>query len=423
LEQVSFSWFVYVIMLAMIAATRFHKSIIAMTAGVVFLTSKYIGVSDICSASLINLDFVITLIGMSIFASFIKKAGLFQFLVLKGIRKSEWNLKRLIRNVCFVILLLSGFFCDRTAVVLIFPIIAFIFDALNVEFNPALLGILNSAAIGGTLLSISGAEVMIVSAATGMDFLTYFLNITPAVLMSFFISTWVLNAVHVKSSIDTTSVSLIKFKEDMAIRDPKLFSMLILIIAFTLIMLFFSGTTGISNSVIIISGSILLFLLIDVAPDRVLSDIKLNLFFYILGLQVVAAAFVKYKIYESISVYISALFDVSGFLFAALLMAVSALTSLVFGRLTMTFFFIPVISGLKISSHDLTPLYAAFVLGISFSRAPTMLREMPKVLKDTHIEDKNVWSHYFSFIRDSLLIYAANLAWFFVYLYIRYYHN
>jgi len=410
-------------MLAMIAATRFHKSIIAMTAGVVFLTSKYIGVSDICSASLINLDFVITLIGMSIFASFIKKAGLFQFLVLKGIRKSEWNLKRLIRNVCFVILLLSGFFCDRTAVVLIFPIIAFIFDALNVEFNPALLGILNSAAIGGTLLSISGAEVMIVSAATGMDFLTYFLNITPAVLMSFFISTWVLNAVHVKSSIDTTSVSLIKFKEDMAIRDPKLFSMLILIIAFTLIMLFFSGTTGISNSVIIISGSILLFLLIDVAPDRVLSDIKLNLFFYILGLQVVAAAFVKYKIYESISVYISALFDVSGFLFAALLMAVSALTSLVFGRLTMTFFFIPVISGLKISSHDLTPLYAAFVLGISFSRAPTMLREMPKVLKDTHIEDKNVWSHYFSFIRDSLLIYAANLAWFFVYLYIRYYHN
>ena len=423
MEQVSFSWFVYVIMLAMIAATRFHKSIIAMTAGVVFLTSKYIGVSDICSASLINLDFVITLIGMSIFASFIKKAGLFQFLVLKGIRKSEWNLKRLIRNVCFVILLLSGFFCDRTAVVLIFPIIAFIFDALNVEFNPALLGILNSAAIGGTLLSISGAEVMIVSAATGMDFLTYFLNITPAVLMSFFISTWVLNAVHVKSSIDTTSVSLIKFKEDMAIRDPKLFSMLILIIAFTLIMLFFSGTTGISNSVIIISGSILLFLLIDVAPDRVLSDIKLNLFFYILGLQVVAAAFVKYKIYESISVYISALFDVSGFLFAALLMAVSALTSLVFGRLTMTFFFIPVISGLKISSHDLTPLYAAFVLGISFSRAPTMLREMPKVLKDTHIEDKNVWSHYFSFIRDSLLIYAANLAWFFVYLYIRYYHN
>lgn len=421
MEQVSFSWFVYIIMLFMIAATRFHKSIIAMTAGVVFLTSKYISIPDVCLASLINLDFVITLIGMSIFASFMKRSGLFQFLVLKGVRKSEWSLGKLIRNVCFVILLLSGFFCDRTSVVLIFPIIAFIFEALNVEFNPALIGILNSAAAGGTLLSISGAEVMIVSTATGIDFLTYLINITPAILVSFFISVWVLQAVHVKSPIDTSSVSLIKFNEDMAIRDEGLFSKLVMIIAFTLIMLLFSGMTGISNSVIVISGAILLFLLIDVAPDSVLSDIKLNLFFYILGLQIVSAAFSKYKIYDAAAAVIRAYVDVGGFLFAILLMTVAALTSLFFGRLTMAFFFIPVIACLK--SANPMPLYTAFVLGISFSRAPTMLREIPKILKDTHIEDKNVWAHYFSFIRDSLLVYAASLAWFFVYIYLRFYRN
>lgn len=411
-------------MLVMIAGTKYHKSVIAMSAGVLFLTSRYLNIADLSDFSILNLDFVVTFVAMSIFASFMRISGIFQFLVLKAVKKSEWNLKKLIRNSSFVMLGLAAFFCDRVAVVSIFPIIAFIFDALNVEFNPALLGFLNAAGIGGTLLSISGAEVILIGSAAKIDFLYYFINVTPAIFVAFLISIVIINKIHVKYEIDTSSVSVVKFKEEMSIRDNSLFSKLILIIVFTAVMLFLSSIIGISNSVIILSGATLLFLMIDIAPDKILSDVKLNLFFYIFGLHIVSAAFFKYHIYENVAAFIFSYLSFNPYLICILILISGLLFSIIFGRLPAAFFFIPVISCFSSVSKDLNimPFYVSFIFSITFSRAPTMLREIPKVLKNTHIDEKKVWTHFLEFIKDSILIYILSIFWFAVYIYLRYYY-
>ncbi|HOD41136.1 MAG TPA: hypothetical protein PKL57_11305, partial [Candidatus Wallbacteria bacterium] len=77
MEQVSFSWLVYIIMLIMIAASKLHKSVIAITAGVIFFISRYVTVADVSKYSLINLDFIVMIAGMSIIASFMKHSGIF----------------------------------------------------------------------------------------------------------------------------------------------------------------------------------------------------------------------------------------------------------------------------------------------------------------------------------------------------------
>jgi len=404
-------------MLVLIAVSRLHKSVITMTAGVVFLTSRYVSISDISKLSIINLDFILILLGMSIFASFMKRSGMFQFMVLKAVRMSGWSMKKLIINISVIIVMLSALFCDRASVTLIFPIVAFIFDALNVEFNPVLLGILNSASIGGVLLTISGIEVMLVSTVANIGFLDYLINITPAILVSFIIQLVVLNYFHVKGDVDTSTVSMIKFNEEMALRGPNIFSKLMFIMVATLFLLGFSGIIGISDSAIVLTGSVLLFLMIDIPPDQILSDIKLNMFFYIIGLQIVAVAFTKFHIYETASLSILSYFDGHGFLLSLIILFTGSLLSIFFGRLSMTFFYVPLILCMPASQVNVFPLYAAFIMSMTFARAPTMLREIPKVLKNTHIEEKNVWNHYTNFLKDSSIVYLLNFIWLAIYIY------
>jgi|GEM_PF-3830332 len=422
MEQFSFSWLVYIVMLLMIAFSKLHKSVITMSAGVIFFISRYVTIADVANYNMINLDFILSILGMSIIASFMKYSGFFQFLVLKAVRISDWNYKKLVRNICVVILILSSFFCDRIAVVLIFPIVAFIYDSLNLEFNNTIIGILNSASIGGTMLAISGAEVMLVATFANISFLEYFMNITPALLVAFFIyMIFVQKNAGAEELIDTTTVSIIKFNEDMALAGPNLFSKLLLVMLSTILILFFSAIMGLSDSVIIITGSILLFLVIELPPDKILKEIKLNLYLYILGLQIVSTAFYKYHIYEVMAAHIVKAFALNGYYISILILASGFVLSIVFGRLSMTFLYIPIISIFGTMGLATMPLYSAFVFSMTFARAPTMMREIPKVLKNTHIEEKRVWEHNVKLLKDSALMYITCFLWFAFYLYVKFY--
>jgi len=424
LEQVSFSWLVYIIMLIMIAVSRMHKSVIAMSAGVIFFISRYVTAGDVTKYSLINLDFIIIITGMSIIASFMKHSGIFQFLVLKAVRKSEWKPDLLTRNICVVILALSAFFCDRIAVVLMFPIVAFIFDSLDLEFNNTIMGALNSASIGGVLLSISGAEVILISTVAGISFIDYLYFITPALVIVFVLYILYMHFFmqdNSNASINTSDIALIKFNEEMAISGPNLFSKLLFILILTITLLCFSMISGLSDPVIIITGAILLFLTIELEPDIVLKEIKLNIFFYILGLQIVAAAFYKYHIYDTLAEQLIILFGFNGFYICVFILISGALLSLAFGRLSMSFLFIPVISILVKLGLQPVALYSSFIFSMAFARSPTMLREIPKVLKNTHIEEKRVWEHYFKLFKETAAIYLLCFIWFVIYVYLRFF--
>lgn len=414
-------------MLVMIAASKLHKSVIAMTAGVIFFISRYITVADVAKFSIINLDFIITITGMSIIASFMKHSGIFQFLVLRAVRRSEWDRGLLTRNICIVVLMLSAFYCDRIAVVLMFPIVAFIFDSLNIELNNTIMGALNSASLGGVLLSVSGAEVILISTAANISFIEYLSFITPALLVVFFIYISYLqyftDAKDKKGDEVPENVSMIKFNEDMAISGPNLFSKLVLVLLSTISLLCFSSIAGLSDSVIIITGASLLFLTIELSPDKVLREIKLNIFFYILGLQIVATAFYKYHIYEMIAGQITELLGSNGFYACVLILISGAALSLAFGRLSMTFLFLPVISLLVKNGFQAMPLYSSFIFSMAFARSPTMLREIPKVLKNTHIEESRVWEHYFNLFKENVFIYFLCFVWFVLYVYFRFFYN
>mgnify|MGYP003815990313 CR=1 FL=1 len=413
-------------MLIMIAASKLHKSVIAITAGVIFFISRYVTVADVSKYSLINLDFIVMIAGMSIIASFMKHSGIFQFLVLKAVRKSGWNCDLLSRNICVVILLLSAFFCDRIAVVLMFPIVAFIFDSLNLELNNTIMGALNSASIGGVLLSISGAEVILISTAAKISFTEYLTFITPALFVVFIIYIFYMQIFmggENRIDAENTNFSIIKFNEEMAILGPNLFSKLLLILISTITILCFSSIMGLSDSVIIITGAALLFLTIELSPDKVLKEIKLNIFFYILGLQIVAAAFYKYHIYDTIALQLTEVFGHNGFYVCIFILVSGAVLSLAFGRLSMTFLFLPVISILTGMGFQAMPLYSSFIFSMAFARSPTMLREIPKVLKNTHIEEKNVWEHYSKLFKKTAVVYFMCFAWFVLYVYLRFFYN
>ncbi len=408
----------------MIAISRMHKSIIAMSAGVIFFISRYVTIDDVAKFSIINFDFIITITGMSIIASFMKHSGVFQFLILKAVRKSGWEGNLLTKNVCIVILILSALFCDRIAIVLMFPIIAFIFDSLDLEFNNTIMGALNSASIGGILFSISGAEVILISTAAKINFIDYLTYITPALIAVFIIYLFYMKYFMLKEShndINNSDLSLIKFNEEMAIAGPNLFSKLVLILLSTIILLCFSKISGLSDPVVIITGAILLFLTIELEPDKVLKEIKLNIFFYILGLQIVATAFYKYHIYEDIAGRIIEISTSNGFYACVLILLSGAVLSLAFGRLSMSFLFIPLISILIKHGMQPMPLYSSFIFSMTFARSPTMLREIPKVLKNTHIEEKRVWEHYFKLFKETAAVYILCFAWFVLYVYLRFF--
>ena len=164
----------------------------------------------------VDLDTILLLMCMMIIVGILSKTGIFQYLASKLTSRFYLHPVILVSILSGFTALTSAFIDNVTTVLLVTPVALTIFTELGIDPRPVLLAIIFSSNIGGTATLIGDPPNIIIGTVARLGFMSFIKNLTPIVVISFFIfllifklmnRTWIRNYIDVVNKKRNIAIS------------------------------------------------------------------------------------------------------------------------------------------------------------------------------------------------------------------------
>ena len=143
-----------------------------------------VGLKVLSGHEAIDLEVIFLLTGMMIIANTMASTGAFCWMAIRAAKAGNGDPLRVTILLCAITAVGSAFLGNVTTVVLIAPVTLVVSDTLGVKAVPLLIAEVPASNIGGTATLIGDPPNILIATHADIDFVTFFLNVGPASILS-----------------------------------------------------------------------------------------------------------------------------------------------------------------------------------------------------------------------------------------------
>ncbi|MEV0272648.1 ArsB/NhaD family transporter [Hamadaea sp. NPDC050747] len=373
----------------------------------------------------IDWNVIFLLIGMMLIVAVLRRTGLFEYLAIWAVKRARGRPYPVMVILVLITGVASAGLDNVTTVLLVAPVTLFVCDRLGLPAAPFLIAEVMASNIGGTATLIGDPPNIIIASRSGLTFTEFLSVLAPivVVLLVVFLALcrWLFRDAFRADSSRVASVMAMRERE--AIRDPRLLTVSLAVLAVVLAAFLLHSVLHLEPSVVAIVGGLILLAASRLDPDEVARDVEWHTLIFFAGLFVMVGALVNTGVIDTVSQ--AATDAVEGRLWGAtmLLLWASAALSAVIDNIPYVATMSPIVADLV--HADGTPrgnvLWWALALGADLGGNATAIGASANVVMLGIAERSGKPISFWQFTKYGLIVTVITVAVCVPYLYLRFF--
>ncbi|NUO59143.1 MAG: ArsB/NhaD family transporter [Hamadaea sp.] len=373
----------------------------------------------------IDWNVIFLLIGMMLIVAVLRRTGLFEYLAIWAVKRARGRPYPVMVILVLITGVASAGLDNVTTVLLVAPVTLFVCDRLGLPAAPFLIAEVMASNIGGTATLIGDPPNIIIASRSGLTFTEFLSVLAPivVVLLVVFLALcrWLFRDAFRADSSRVASVMAMRERE--AIRDPRLLTVSLAVLAVVLAAFLLHSVLHLEPSVVAIVGGLILLAASRLDPDEVARDVEWHTLIFFAGLFVMVGALVNTGVVDTVSQ--AATDAVEGRLWGAtmLLLWASAALSAVIDNIPYVATMSPIVADLV--HADGTPrgnvLWWALALGADLGGNATAIGASANVVMLGIAERSGKPISFWQFTKYGLIVTVITVAVCVPYLYLRFF--
>ena len=416
---------IFILMYVVIVSEKIHRTVAAMLGAVLMML---VGIMDQDTA-LHHVDFntLGLLVGMMVLVGVTSHTGLFDYVAIKAAKVAKAEPRRIMVYLGIITAVFSGFLDNVTTVLLMVPVTFSITRKLHLNPMPFLLTQIIASNVGGTATLIGDPpNIMIGSAVKELTFMMFIENLAPIAIIDLIVVIILMEFIY-KKGLHTTpelKAELMKMDEKKALKDRKLLSRSLFVLALVILGFFTHSLIHIESSLIALSGGFLLLLLAGGSHHLVettMKSVEWATIFFFIGLFIAVGGLIETGIISDLAKEAVALTGGDVTATSLLVLWLSAIVSSVLDNVPFVATMIPLIQNMgAMGVSNLEPVWWSLALGACLGGNGTLVGASANLIIAGLAAERGVKITFINYFKIGFPIMLLTIALSTVYVYIRY---
>jgi Na+/H+ antiporter NhaD/arsenite permease-like protein len=366
---------IFVAIYALIVSEKIHRTLAALLGASLVILLRLVDQEEAFAA--VDFNVIFLLAGMMIIANVMAKTGVFQWIAVEAVRRTQGRPYRLLVLTSVITAVVSAFLDNVTTVVLLTPITFFVAQRLGTSPVPFLISQVLASNIGGCATLIGDPPNIIIGSQMGKDFNDFLINLGPvsaaALVVYLVMARWLFRD-ELRAAVSALEPEDIErlVAEERKITDVPLMRISLSVMAFTILGFLLSRPLGLEGATIAMTGAVVLMIAARQDVHEILNTVEWPTLFFFVGLFILVGAVVKTGIISDLATGLLALTGGRTDVAALAVLWMSGVISAIVDNIPYTVTMVPLIQELG-QTVDKEPLIWALALGANLGGNATIV--------------------------------------------------
>jgi Na+/H+ antiporter NhaD/arsenite permease-like protein len=378
---------IFVLSLVLIFSEKMHRSITAITGGVLMVVvGKLLHFySEEAALAAIDFNTLGLLFGMMVLVAMLEPTGFFEYLAVLAARASRGKPVRLFVLLGSITTVLSMFLDNVTTVVLIAPVTILISEILGVSPIPYLVTEALLSNTGGVATLVGDPPNVLIGSAAGLSFADFLIYSLPIVLVAWAGALSLLRHLFRRelSQPPRSAEAVMQLNPAETLNHPATARRVLIVLLAAILLFFVHHVLHIAPSLVALGAAAVALVWVQPDINEVLKKIEWSVLIFFAALFVMVGGLESAGVLEAIVSLFRGASRLQPVLFGVLLIWIVAALSAVVDNVPITIALIPVIRGLGESGMDITPLWWALAFGAGFGGNGTIIGSTANIIVAT----------------------------------------
>jgi len=360
---------------ALIVTEKIHRTLAALLGASLVILLKLVDQHEAFAS--VDFNVIFLLAGMMIIANVMAKTGIFQWVAVEAVRRTQGRPYRLLVVTSVITAIVSAFLDNVTTVVLLTPITFFVAQRLGTSPVPFLISQVLASNIGGTATLIGDPPNIIIGSQMGKDFNDFLVNLAPvataALAVYLLMARWLFRDElrEAVSALEPDDIERL-VTEERKITNVPLMRLSLGVMALTIIGFLLSRPLGLEGATIALTGAVVLMIVAREDVHEIFNTVEWPTLFFFIGLFILVGAVVKAGIISDLATGVLSLTGGRTDLAALMVLWMSGFISAIVDNIPYTVTMVPLIQALG-QNVDREPLIWALALGANLGGNATIV--------------------------------------------------
>ena len=360
---------------ALIVTEKIHRTLAALLGASLVILLKLVDQRE--AFAFVDFNVIFLLAGMMIIANVMAKTGIFQWIAVEAVRRTEGRPYRLLVVTSVITAVVSAFLDNVTTVVLLTPITFFVAQRLGTSPVPFLISQVLASNIGGTATLIGDPPNIIIGSQMGKDFNDFLLNLAPAAAVALGVylvmARWLFRD-ELRAAVSALEPDDIQrlVDEERKITNVPLMRISLGVMAFTILGFLLSRPLGLEGATIAMTGAVVLMIVAREDVHEIFNTVEWPTLFFFIGLFILVGAVVKAGVISDLATSVLSWSGGRTDVAALAVLWMSGVISAIVDNIPYTVTMVPLIQQLG-QSVDREPLIWALALGANLGGNATII--------------------------------------------------
>jgi Na+/H+ antiporter NhaD/arsenite permease-like protein len=360
---------------ALIVTEKIHRTLAALLGASLVILLKLVDQHEAFAS--VDFNVIFLLAGMMIIANVLAKTGIFQWIAVEAVRRTQGRPYRLLVLTSVITAIVSAFLDNVTTVVLLTPITFFVAQRLGTSPIPFLISQVLASNIGGTATLIGDPPNIIIGSQMGKDFNDFLVNLAPvataALVVYLLMARWLFRDElrEAVSALEPDDIERL-VAEERTITNVPLMRVSLGVMALTILGFLLSRPLGLEGATIAMTGAVVLMIVAREDVHEIFNTVEWPTLFFFIGLFILVGAVVKAGIISDLATGVLSLTGGRTDVAALMVLWMSGFISAIVDNIPYTVTMVPLIQALG-QNVDREPLIWALALGANFGGNATIV--------------------------------------------------
>ncbi len=430
---------IFIVTYAVIISERLDRAVVALAGGALMIAFGVLDQEHAIEA--IDFNTLSLLVGMMIIINILRRTGIFRYAGWRTAIAVGGNPWSLMLGFALFTAVASAFLDNVTTILLMVPVTIAISDDLGMDSRPFIITQVIASNVGGTATLIGDPPNILIGSGTGLDFLAFFANLGPLVLILLpvtMVSFWF---TYRRSDrlIDPPAqarTALAQADARVHIGDAKRLCISLGALSLTILGFIFHGVLHFEAGTIAMFGAIMLMLLSRANVHGVLAEVEWPTIFFFIGLFVLVGGIEEIGLLDRIAREAVTITDGNALLTALVLIWFAGIASAIVDNIPAVATLIPLtfsvarllypdlahLDDVAFSARpEITPLWWSLALGACLGGNGTLVGASANVVAVGIAERRHEPIGFWGFTRIGLPITVLSLSLASLYVWLRYF--
>lgn len=362
----------------------------------------------------IDWNVIFLLLGMMIIVGIIHKTGLFEFLAITAIKKSDGNPKVALVYLMVLTSLASAILDNVTTILLAVPMTLVVTKYLNVSPIPFILAQVFVSNIGGAATLVGDPPNIIIASKADLSFNSFLVHMAPMVLLVLAVVIPLIIFLFRRELINTAAdrASIMQLSAHSFLKDSVLLKKSVVVLAIVMVAFILHSVVHIEPSVIALFGAGILVGISGLKPRDYVQDVEWATLIFFAGLFIMVGALVNVGALAEFSEYLKELFGSNTKMAASVILGLSAVLSGLIDNIPYVASMSPVISDLSVGlvGRQEHVLWWSLAFGADFGGNATIIGASANVVAIGLAAKAGHHISFWKFTKYGIIVTAVSIA-------------